>query len=157
YYIEQYHRVEQVPVTIQQGLIYGVTVGKTHWLYREGPKPARSWRKDSYGKPVSSVSTKTVVLRDGPSYEPWDVYDAWWDPDGRDVDTCSYIVLQSWLTKEKLQQNACTLQQGHDPNECDGLYHNLEQLFQTGTRTGRPDVTAQERALSSSNTNLRKN
>lgn len=156
YYIDQDHLVEAVPVTLQQALVYGVTAGKTHWKYVEAAQPVNEWRRDAIGGVTKTVTSKPVVLRDGPAFEPWDVYDVWWDPNGRDVDGCAYVTLRSWFTKEQLLANGCRIQGDHQPNQCDGMYHNLDLLFQTGNRN-RQETTAQERALGTGKQNLRKN
>lgn len=143
YYTDQDHLVEKVPMIIQQGLIYGVTVGKTHWLYSEGTKIVNGYDPVT-GGPTGPHSA--TVKTDRPSFEPWDVYDAWWDPNARDVDTCSYVVLRSWATKADLLNHSCTVEHDHERQECNGIYHNVDELLTTGT-TRRMESTAQERFL----------
>lgn len=143
YYTERDHLVEKVPMIMQQGLIYGVTVGKTHWLFAEGEKIVKGIDPLT-GEVVPQPLN--VTLKDGPAFEPWDVYDVWWDPQGRDVDTCAYVVLRSWVTKNDLLDHACDHPKEHDRSECTGIYHNVDELIQTGT-TSRVTTTAQERYL----------
>ncbi len=143
YYADRDHLVEKVPVVVQQGLIYGVTVGKNHWLYKEGTRTVQQY--DQSGAPVGPTD-QTVVLYDGPSFEPWDVYDAWWDPNARSVDDAAYIILRSWLTKEQLMRSSCNMTGEHQPHECDGIYHNVEELIASGT-SRRQETSAQERFL----------
>jgi len=143
YFTERDHLVEKVPQIMQQGLIYGVTVVKTHWLFAEGQKTVNGFDPVTGDRVPTQVQT---TFRDGPSVEPWDVYDVWWDPFGRDVDSCSYVALRSWLSKADLLQHACDHPAEHDRAECTGLYHNVDELIQTGT-TSRMQSTAQERYL----------
>jgi hypothetical protein len=135
HFVAEDHLVEEQPVFVQQGLIYGVTVAKNHWLYREGTRRVQ-------GVP------QRVVYRDGPTFEPWNIYDCWWDPNGRDVDSCAYIVLRSWVTKHDLQSNA------YNPDTGVGIYQNLDALFATGPGA-MGQQTAQEQ-YNSSGTNKRK-
>jgi hypothetical protein len=144
YYVDEDHLVEKQPPFVQQALIYGVTAAKNHWLYRERDKPVRSFIPNPFvpdADPFVNVTRERVVERDGPSFEPWDVYDIWWDPDARDVDSASYVVLRSWLSKDQLLE----LRQGDDDKT--GIYRNLEQLFRTGFQPER-EVPRQASVLS---------
>ena len=47
YYVGEDHLVEKQPIFAQQGLIYGVTVAKNHWLY-----DARTTIKHGAGLPI---------------------------------------------------------------------------------------------------------
>ena len=152
YYVGEDHLVEKQPWFAQQGLIYGVTVAKNHWLYQSKVKHTRTWTDEAGGLlPQPYVGPVEAVIRDGPTFEVWNIYDCWWDPAGRDVDSAGYVVLRSWLTKDQLLQNACTVSGKHERNQCNGVYHNVDELLKAGT-TARPDTTAQERFLSQSGT-----
>jgi hypothetical protein len=143
YYTDRDHLVEKVPMIMQQGLIYGVTVGKTHWLYAEGEKTVNGLDPLTGDRVPTTVPT---TVRDGPALEPWDIYDCWYDPNGRDVDTCSYVALRSWMNKADLLAHACDVSTDHERINCTGLYHNVDELLSTGT-TSRTQSTAQERFL----------
>lgn len=139
YYVAEDHLVEKQPGFVQQGLIYGVTVAKNHWLYRETERMGRSFQADPLsGSQIEVQAPELVVDRDGPTFEPWSVYHSWWDPAGRDVDSCEYVVLRSYLSKDQLEQNR------YDPDTGRGLYRNLDKLYETGNRAPK-DQTAQER------------
>ncbi len=154
YYIAKDHLPQKNPATIQQALIYGVTVGKNHWLYKTTTRMRRYQADDGFGNPVLVAAPQEVVLRDGPSFEPWDIYDAWWDPDARSVDDARYVALRSWLSKRQLLDNACTVPGNHPPEDCNGIYHNVDELLRTGI-ANRQTSTAQESFLGG-NANLRK-
>ena len=126
YYVGEDHLVEKQPLFVQQGLIFGVTVAKNHWLYREAFKHQREWL------PIPRIHESRVTVRDGPTFEPWNVYDAWWDPVARDVDSARYVVLRSYMSKDQLLENECTQKGKHDRNDCDGIYHNVDQLLAAG-------------------------
>lgn len=139
YEIAADHFVEKQPVFVQQGLIFGTTVAKNHWKY----ETSDSYVKD-YSRGIPNVVQQKTVLRDGPTFEPWNIYDCWWDSNGRDVDGCQYIVLRSWLSKEQLLDNSCDLTEAHSRYECNGLYHNVQELIKVGPQPGKaPTNTAQ--------------
>ena len=148
YYVSEDHMVEAQPLFAQQGLIYGVTVAKNHWLYSSKTKQQRSWSAAGPGMPpVSTIGAVETVVHDGPHFEVWNIYDAWWDEQSaRDVDTSPYFVLRSWLSKDQLLQMSCTVKGPHDKDQCNGIFHNIEKLFSVGTST-QPDTTAQQRFL----------
>jgi hypothetical protein len=127
YEITADHFVEAQPVFVQQGLVFGTTIAKNHWLY----ETSSGYVKD-YSHGIPNVVNQTTVIRDGPTFEPWNIYDAWWDPNGRDVDSCQYVVLRSWLTKDQLMENRCDVAGAHERFECNGLYHNIPQLLESG-------------------------
>jgi hypothetical protein len=147
YYVGEDHLVEKQPWFAQQGLIYGVTVAKNHWLFRSHSRNTRSWIDDQGNATVRpQVRQVETVVRDGPTMEVWNIYDAWWDPQARDVDNAAYIVLRSWFSKEQLLRDACTTEGNHERTDCNGIYHNIPELLKTGP-TVRQDVSAQERFL----------
>lgn len=157
YHTQRDHLAEKQPGLIEQALILGVTGGKNHWLYKEAERTSRTWVPHPYD-PAQTVQgppeTRTVILKDGPSFEPWDIYDMWWDPDARDVDSAAYVSLRAYLSKDQLEGNKCTVAGEHDAAMCDGIYHNVDALLATGT--GKPrTASAQERATGG-DTNLRK-
>lgn len=135
YHIDEDHFVEKQPSFVQQALIYGTTIAKNHWDYRVCKRTMRL--------PGGTLETGQVLIprkveyveRDGPTFEPWDLYHAWWDPDGRDVDSCRYVVLRSYMSKEDLQRLE---------SKGDSVYSNIKELLDSGTR--RPnDETSQQR------------
>ncbi len=143
YYMEQDHLAEkQVPFT-QQGLVYGGTLGKSQWLFREIERPSRMFGPDPLN-PNEQVEypgnhTTKVVLRDGPTFEPWDIYDAWWEPNARDVETAAYFVLRSWMTKDEVQ--------GMQRTEANPFgWDNVKELLASGQR-GVPDTRSQDRFI----------
>lgn len=154
YFVGEDHLVEKQPLFAQQGLIYGATLAKNHWIYDARSKMARSWIDDQMpGLPPREVVGPTMnVIRDGPTFEPWNIYDAWWDPTARDVDTAAYFVLRSWYSKEQLLKLGCSVNGTHDKAKCNGIFHNLDKLFIVGT-TSKIDTTAQSRFLTGSGAN----
>jgi len=152
YHIGEDHLSEkQVPFT-QQGLIYGLTAAKVHWLYRETDRKTRYFETDPYtgahlvddrGGFVQRQRTDTIVVRDGPTFEVWDVYDFWYEPNARDMDTADYVVFRSFLSAEELR--ALERKEGNPF----GVYQNVEQCISAG-RTGADRDSAQERFIGGS-------
>lgn len=113
---------KEIPVT-QNALIYGVSAAKTDWCYVE-----------SGGR----------VVEDRPRFTPWDPYNIWWDPYADTVDSASYIVLRSYLTKAELEK--LRYRPGENEGEGYGSYRNLDLLYESGDPP-KPDQTAQNRLL----------
>jgi hypothetical protein len=144
YYADLDHIAEHEPIICQQALIYGISPTKTCWYYREQ-------EQSSYGAvidPETGLHTGTweprkgrVVTDDRPSVEPWDAYSIWWDPVARDVDSASYIVLESWKTRDELEQER------YDDETGSGKYRNLDLLWGSGDGGGQPGSTAQNQML----------
>ena len=148
YYVQEDHMVEAQPLFAQSGLIFGAAVAKNHWLYETRTGMQRSWQQMPGLPPSSEVGPVENVVHDGPTFEPWNIYDAWWDPNARDVDKSPYFVLRSWKSKDELQRMACTLDARHAKEDCNGVLHNVDILLKVGT-TGPPNTTAQSRFLTS--------
>lgn len=140
YYVAEDHLVEKLPLFVQSGLIFGPAIAKNHWLYKTVKRPSRR-KMDGPGGTEILVQTdpQEVVERDGPTFEPWDVYDCWWDPDARDVDSAAYIVLRSYVSKDDLQRMAVN----EDANT--GIYWNVPDLLKTGTRSQSGSTAQQQR------------
>lgn len=143
YYVVEDHLVEKQPVFAQQGLVYGITIAKNHWLYQKAKRPGRDVGAD--GLVGRDPVLQDVIVRDGPTFEPWDVYRAYWTPGARSADDAEYVALETYLSKDQLLQNACKVGPlGHD-GPCDGLYHNVPALLTAGAAAS-PAQTAQARA-----------
>ena len=141
YFTAEDHLVEEQVRFAHQGLVYGVTVAKVHWLLRETPKKIRTPVQDpATGEIEIKTVVRNVVTDDRPHFETWNVYDAWWDPNARSVDSASYFVLRSYMTRKQLEAER------YDPETDTGLYRNLDELFQTGPGK-QPDQSAQEQLL----------
>ena len=128
YYVAEDHLVEKIPLFVQNGLIFGPAIAKNHWLYRTAMRPTRRKVEGPNGEELL-VQTPPVeiVERDGPTFEPWDVYDCWWDPDARDVDSAAYVVLRSWVSKDDIQRLAV------NEDHSTGIYWNVPDLLKVGT------------------------
>lgn len=133
--------VTKTPSFAMQALIFGVTVARNRWLYQKTSKRVNVQQADPLtGDPVWTPQTQEIVLRDGPTFEPWSVYRCYWEPGAVDVDDAAYVVTQSWLSKSDL------LRSKFNPDTGSGLYQNLEQLFALG-QGKPPEGTSQDRYL----------
>lgn len=131
YYTAEAHLAETEAPFVQQALILGVTGAKVPWEYAEGPVIGRD---EKTGKP----KTEVIVKRDGPGFQPWNMYHCFWEPGARDVDSASYVVLQSYLTKDELLEKAVR-------DDGSGQYHNVAELLASGAAP-TPRQTSQNRA-----------
>lgn len=139
YAVREDHLVEKEPLFVQQALIYGVTAAKNRWVVEETERMVRRQVIGPDGFPIVMGGMESVVTRDGPTFDPWNVYDIWWDPDARDVDTAEYVVLRSYVSKDELRRQAVNQDAGS------GVYHNVDELIALGTVSGSLGLTAQER------------
>lgn len=146
YYVRQDHLVERRPVFAQSGLIFGAAAAKNHWLYREGQRVQRNFNHDPLtGRILQGQEKVKVVERDGPTFEPLNIYYTFWDPNAADVDKAQYVSLDFWVSPEELYMNR------FDPESGFGLYHNVDEVLKQGDRGARqPEQTAQERMLGGS-------
>lgn len=142
YYVGEDHLVEAQPVFVQQALIAGVTVAKNHWLYKETQRPVREFRDNPLDPAAvyENVNLQDVVVRDGPTFEPWNIYNCFWEPGARDVDSAAYVVLQSYVSRDDLKKLAFNPQTGQ------GIYHNVDAVLQTGPAPS-PRQSSQSRQL----------
>ncbi len=147
YYVYRDHLAEkQVPFT-QQGLIYGLTVAKNQWAYREAMRTENVYidnPSDPY-RPLRFEKDKPVTLFDGPTFEVWDIYDCWWEPSARDVQSAGYFVFRSWLSADELRAHART-----EANPFGMFEHAaVEDLIASGPMAASTN-TAQERYIGGS-------
>lgn len=141
YFVAEDHFTEKQTPFTQQGLIYGVTVAKNHWLYQETLKTSREFTDNPFDRtqPGIQITKARSVVRDGPTFEPWDVYRAYWQPGARSADDADYVVLQTYASKDDLQRNAL------NPDTGTGLYRNVDALLKT--TSAKPDQSSQGRYL----------
>ena len=135
YAVNEDHLVEKEPLFVQQAVIYGVTAAKNRWIVEKAQQMVRSPLVTDQGVQYI-LSPREVVVRDGPSFEPWNVYDIWWDPDARDADDAEYVVLRSYVSKDYL------LRLELNPDDGTGIFQNVRDLIDLGTTQTRTRSTA---------------
>jgi hypothetical protein len=142
YYADLDHLAENESLIVQQALIYGISPAKTCWYYRLEDQMQWTPALDpESGQTIWAPQKRQAVTDDRPAMEPWDAYAIWWDPVARSVDSASYIVLQSWKTRDELEQ------QRYDEDTRGGQYKNLDLLFGSGDPPNQPSSTAQNQML----------
>lgn len=141
YYGDQDHLAEKEPLIDQMALVYGIAPAKMHWLYCEQAQTSFAAQTDpDTGQTTWAPKKGNVVTADRPTMEPWDPYAIWWDPLARDVETSRYIVLESWLTRDQLEEGRWNDQDGT------GKWKNLDALYQLGDG-GQPNPTSQNQMM----------
>lgn len=148
YHVAEDHLVEKQPLFAQQGLIFGVTAAKNHWAYKTVDRPKRNFQTGQDGVYEGTPTLEKVVVRDGPTFEPWNIYHTFWEPGSRDVDSAGYVVLQSWLSKEDVLRLACTVDHANSDSACNGILHNTDELLASGAGAA-PATSAQNRIIES--------
>lgn len=141
YYADLDHLAEHEALICQQGLVYGVAPAKSCWYYREEQVTQYVPQIDPETR-ISTWSPKSgvIVTDDRPAFEPWDAYSVWWDPAARSVDDSTYIVLESWMTRDQLEMRRL------DDDNPTGQYRNLDLLYASGDGP-KPPSTAQNRMI----------
>jgi hypothetical protein len=141
YYADKDHLPEKEPLVCAQALVYGVSPGKTFWYYREADKSVPVESQDPLtGTAFTDQQMRKVVESDRPCFVPWNVYDFWWDPYARDVESAQYVVFRDWLTKEQLEDRRF-----YEDLQV-GTYRNLDHLFASGPGNFPPQ-TAQNNMI----------
>jgi hypothetical protein len=142
YYADLDHLAENEAIVVQQALIYGISPAKSCWYYRLEQQQQWTPALDPESGTVAWAPQKReLVTDDRPAMEPWDAYAIWWDPVARNVDTAAYIVLQSWKTRDELEQMR------YDDDSQQGQYKNLDLLYNSGDPGTRPSSSAQNQML----------
>ena len=106
YHVDEDHLDESWPLFVWQALVYPLSVAKVHWLYKESERVGRDFIPNPADPhvPIPLERPERLVLRDGPTFEPWNIYDAWWEPMARDVDSAAYFVLRSWESPDDIRK-----------------------------------------------------
>jgi hypothetical protein len=81
----------------RSGLKYGLGVGKTIWR-REVRKVRRNVPRRLRGG-YQTVETE-VVLRNGPDFEPVNIWDFFWEPSASSIETAGYVIHRTWRSQE---------------------------------------------------------
>jgi len=78
--------------TARSGFRYGLGVQKDYWekKTRDGKKIAKKF----FGG--QKVVDEQIIVFEGPQVESVDVYDFFWDPTARDLETASYVIHRTW-------------------------------------------------------------
>lgn len=82
---------------LKSGLLYGLGVGKCYWdeKYRKGKK----WEPRKL-VPGEHVVDDRKLVYSGPDMEALDIFDFFWDPAAKDMQTADYAIHRTWRTTQ---------------------------------------------------------
>lgn len=120
---------------VRSGLRYGLGVQKQFWekKHRDGkrivPKVLGLGRK---------VEDTQVCVYEGPQVEPVDIFDFFWDPAARDLETASYVIHRVWLSMEQVEQRVNEGRKRRVEGKEDGWFDlDLEKVKGLASSEGR--------------------
>jgi hypothetical protein len=133
YELDLDHFDEKYPVFIKQGLITGMTIGKTYWKMKRQKRYEMTTEQqditDGEGMYVGSVpkygerSHEELVV-DDPCFVTVDVRDFFWPESATSVEDADYLIHRTWMTWDQVQQM-----------EANGVWENTAKLNETGDYT----------------------
>jgi hypothetical protein len=88
------HYERRLQETVRSGLRYGLGVQKTHWekRCRSGKVLKKHLLDDGYG----AEDSEEIVVYEGPQSESVDIFDFFWDPAARDMQTARFVIHRTW-------------------------------------------------------------
>jgi hypothetical protein len=88
--------------TVRSGLRYGLGVQKSYWQSKLRDGKALVPMESGPGNKL--VDKKGIIVFEGPQVESVDVYDFFWDPAARDLETADYVIHRTWRTLDYISQ-----------------------------------------------------
>jgi hypothetical protein len=93
--------------TVRSGLRYGLGVQKDYWRRRYRHKiEMRRPILDVFGP--RRPQRQKVLVSEGPCAESVDIFDFFWDPNARDLETCDYVIHRTYRTDEYVKEKVET-------------------------------------------------
>jgi len=138
--------------TARSGFRYGLGVQKDYWekKTRDGKKIAKKF----FGG--QKVVDEQIVVFEGPQVESVDVYDFFWDPTARDLETASYIIHRTWRSTAYIKDRVLEGRKNRAEGKSGGWVElDLDAVSKMGSSTKRGeawDGRLQAAGLSSYNT-----
>ena len=124
--------------TARSGFRYGLGVQKDYW--EKKTRDGKKIEKKYFGLGRKVVDDQIVVF-EGPQVESVDIYDFFWDPTARDLETASYVVHRTWRSgqyiKDRVAEGRMNRAQGLDQGWVD---LNLEAISRMGSATKRGEA-----------------
>jgi hypothetical protein len=123
--------------TARSGFRYGLGVQKDYWekKTRDGKKIAKKF----FGG--QKVVDDQVVVFEGPQVESVDIYDFFWDPAARDLETASYVIHRTWRStqyiKDRVSEGRKNRAEGRDQGWAD---LDLDAISRMGSATKRGEA-----------------
>jgi hypothetical protein len=121
--------------TVRSGLRYGLGVQKEVWekKYRDGKKVVP--RLLGMGRKVEDT---TICVYEGPQVESVDIFDFFWSPAAKDLQSSSYAIHRVWLSMEQVEERVKEGRKLRDEGKDHGWVDlDLEKIKGLATSTGR--------------------
>jgi len=106
-----------LPDIVRQFLIYGTSILKVYWIKKEEEVETEVPVDSEYPELGNSKVKQKKVTMNQPCVELVDLYDFFWDPNGYDEQTCSWMAHRTYRSYEYLEKMAK-----------EGLYKNVQLL-----------------------------
>ena len=124
--------------TARSGFRYGLGVQKDYW--EKKTRDGKKIEKYFFEKKQKVVDDQIVVF-EGPQVESVDIYDFFWDPTARDLETASYVIHRTWRSgqyiKDRVQEGRMNRAEGKDQG---WVELDLEAVAKMGSATKRGEA-----------------
>lgn len=97
---------------VKNALIQGTAWGKVSWATKTRTRSFRQRTEDEFGNPVTIEGEQELVVYDDPVVDIPDLEDIYPDPDGRDVDSCRFIIHRMKMQWHELDEAANPVSEG---------------------------------------------
>ena len=129
YQLDLDHFDEKYPIFIKQGLITGLTIGKTYWKMKSKKQYRMTTEQkdvtDSEGMYVGTVpqygeSSNEELGTDDPCFVVVDVRDFFWPESATSVEDADFLIHRTWMTMDQCRQM-----------QKNGVWKNVEKLTES--------------------------
>lgn len=138
----------QLQPVVRSGLKYGLGVGKTMWereaktVRRNEPRTLGYWKG-------MTTKERTVTKSEGPTFEFVDLFDFFWDPNARDIDTSEFAIHRTWRStryvKEMLESGRWGTKMALDTGRSTNPLLDMEAVAALGSASSARDQQYAER------------
>lgn len=123
--------------TARSGFRYGLGVQKDYW--EKKTRDGKKIEKKFFGG--RKVVDEQIVVFEGPQVESVDVYDFYWDPTARDLESASYVIHRTWRSTQYIKDRVAEGKM----NRANGLDRgwvelDLEAVSKMGSATKRGEA-----------------
>lgn len=124
--------------TARSGFRYGLGVQKDYW--EKKTRDGKKIEKKYFGMGRKVVDDQIVVF-EGPEIESVDVYDFFWDPAARDLETASYVIHRTWRSTQYIKDRVAEGQMNRANGQDRGWVElDIEAVSKMGSATKRGEV-----------------
>lgn len=132
------HYERKVQEVVRSGLRYGLGVGKGYWEKRT--RSGKVLASRVLGKGYNAVEDKEIVVYEGPQMEAVDIFDFFWDPLARDMQTGRYFIHRVWRDFDYIAKMVKEGQDRRAAGDDHGwLDLDLEEIKKFGTTKARSE------------------